>query len=173
VPGPGAHWQCYRYLKDRQIEALVRQQCPPKQKGQVRAPIMLITGVRRDESTRRMGTTKPIKYRQNMAQLWVAPFIDWTRADLDEYRLSHDVPHNEVADVMHMSMECACGAFGSRDEFNMIATFYPELATQIVRAENLALDAGQQHHEWGRPRKEVRVSARQLEFTDLCAKCTM
>lgn len=169
VPGPGMHWQAYRYLKDRQVEDLVREFRGEKEKGTALKPVMLITGVRRGDSTRRMGTTRPIKERKG--QLWVAPLIDWTTSEFHTYREQHNVPHNEVADVMHMSWECACGAFGSRDELQMLKVFYPKTAALIETGERMAR-AGGQHAVWGtRPPGIRRRRQPRRDDMDLCANC--
>ena len=171
VPGPGMHWMPYRYLKDRQVASLVKEYRGKKEKGKPLPPVMLITGVRRDESVRRMGTTKPINLRGG--QLWVAPLIDWSNADLIAYRESNAIPRNEVADVMHMSMECACGAYGSRSEFEMLRTFYPKTAAQITRCEAIARGAGQKYCVWGQPRsaKDRAHDNARLGQMDLCFTC--
>lgn len=174
VPGPGAHWQAYRYLKDRQIEALVREHRPPKEKAEKgkrskpQPPIMLITGVRKSESKRRMGTTRPIKERKG--QLWVAPHLDWSKQQFTDYRNTHDIPRNEVADVLHMSGECLCGAFGGRDELHELAIFYPEVYAQIQRAEEIARTAGQKYCQWGRARNKKDFDRDDM---DMCSNCML
>lgn len=168
VPGPGAHWMPYRYLKDRQIEALVTEHRGKKEKGKPLPPVMLITGVRRSGSMRRMGTTRPIKERKG--QLWVAPHIDWTRQQFADYRNEHNVPRNEVADVLHMSGECLCGAFGGTDELHELAIFYPEVYDQIRQAEAIAREAGQEYCQWGRARDAKDVPR---EDMDMCSNCML
>lgn len=167
VPGPGMHWQAYRYLKDRQVEALVKEYRGEKQKGKVLPPVMLITGVRRGESKRRMGTTRPIKERKG--QLWVAPLIDWSNEQLITYREEQRIPRNEVADVMHMSMECACGAFGNRSELDLLRTFYPKTADQIENAERIAREAGQKYCKWGQRRSAKEIARDDM---DMCTNCS-
>jgi len=53
---PGAHGHRFMYskLKERQVRRIVREH---KSDG----PVMLISGARQEESTRRMGTAQPIQ----------------------------------------------------------------------------------------------------------------
>lgn len=170
MPGPGAHQQAYTFLKDRQFEALVREHGEPKKKGERVRPVMLISGPRRDESTRRGFNTKPLDLRKSR-QLWVAPFVDWTNADLSAYREAHDVPRSEVADVLHMSGECLCGAYGSRAELIHLKIFYPEVVAQIERCEQIAKDAGQKYCLWGerRDRADFEQLSEEAAFACQCA----
>lgn len=162
-PGPKMHWQMYRYLKDRQIEALVKEY--KVKKGDC---IMLITGVRRSESKRRMGTVRPVWMRHG--QLWVAPFTDWTSDQMTDYREANGVPENPVSALMHMSGECLCGAYAKQDEITDIETFFPETAREIHAIEEKVREAGQARCVWGAKSAEV---AEPREDAAMCSDCQM
>lgn len=118
-PGPSAHRFAYVRLKERQIDALVRDH-----KTHPRDRIMLLTGVRRAESVRRMGTTQPI--RRDGAQVWVAPLIDWTQQDMRDYRLRVGLEQSDVAALIHRSGECNCGAYAAPGEREELRSLWPE-----------------------------------------------
>jgi 3'-phosphoadenosine 5'-phosphosulfate sulfotransferase (PAPS reductase)/FAD synthetase len=116
IPGPGAHLYPYVWLKERQLDKLVREQ-----KAHRTDRILLLTGARRAESTRRMGTAVPIK--RDGSTVWANPLIDWTNADMRAYRDHHQLEQSTVAALMHRSGECNCGAFakpGERDELRSL-----------------------------------------------------
>jgi 3'-phosphoadenosine 5'-phosphosulfate sulfotransferase (PAPS reductase)/FAD synthetase len=117
-PGPAGHRFAYVRLKERQIDALVRDH-----KRDRRDRIMLLTGVRRAESLRRMGTTRPV--RRDGAQVWVAPLVDWTDADMRAFRSRYDLPQSDVAALIHRSGECNCGAYAAPGERDMLRSLYP------------------------------------------------
>lgn len=118
-PGPASHRFAYVRLKERQIDALVRDH-----KEAARDRIMLLTGVRRAESVRRMGTTQPV--RRDGAQVWVAPLIDWTDGDMRTYRLENGLEQSDVAALTHRSGECNCGAYAAPGEREELRSLWPE-----------------------------------------------
>ncbi|MCH8476355.1 MAG: phosphoadenosine phosphosulfate reductase family protein [Wenzhouxiangella sp.] len=138
-PGPSSHRYMYVLLKERGIEALLRDH---KTKRSDR--IMLVTGVRAQESIRRMGTTEPVK--KHKARIWVAPFIDFEKKHVNAYLNMVGAPRNPVVDHLHMSGECLCGAFAHKGELAQLEFFYPEAAEEIYRLEKIAKEAGK---PWG------------------------
>lgn len=138
-PGPFHHRKMYNRLKERQIYRLCRDfDANPKE------PIMLVSGCRKEESTRRMGTTKPIDPQGRI--IWVAPFADMSGVDCSDYMDSNQIPRNEVKDLIHMSGECLCGAFAHKGELAEIELWFPETAAEIRRIEKRVREAG---FPWG------------------------
>lgn len=117
-PGPASHRYAYIRLKERSVERLVREH-----KQHRRDRIMLLTGVRRSESVRRMGTTAPV--RREGATVWVAPLIDWTDHDMRDFRALHALPQSDVASLIHRSGECNCGAFAAPGEREELRSLWP------------------------------------------------
>lgn len=134
-PGPFHHRKMYNRLKERCIRRMTREH---KTKHSDR--IMCVTGVRRAESVRRMGTVQTIN--REGARVWVAPLVDWTGTTKNEYMTRHDLPRNEVVDLMHMSGECLCGAFAHPGELEEIAQWFPEAAAEIRELEKRVRSAG-------------------------------
>ena len=116
-PGPAAHRFMYSWLKERALDAFVSLQ-----KDHRLDRIGLITGVRAEESARRMGTTLDI--RRDGAQVWIAPLIDWSSYDMQAYRTTYSVPMSPASSTIHISAECLCGAFGHPRELDLIEAIY-------------------------------------------------
>jgi len=125
-PKAGAHNWAYRYFKLMPLQRAARDSCESHQE--------MYTGVRRDESSRRMSTVEDEKDEQTWT--WYAPIADWTDEDCDEYREKHNLPSNPVVKDIHRSGECYCGAYAHRDEELIdLSANYPEHAEWILETE--------------------------------------
>ena len=163
-PGPFHHRKMYNRLKERSLAALTREH---KTKRFDR--ILCVTGVRREESTRRMATSQTIN--REGARVWAAPLIDWTTTTKNEYMLTHNLPRNEVVDILHMSGECLCGAFAKPGELEEIGLWFPEEYRYIKDLEQRVKERGLPC-EWGkRPPKATPVDQMQADLP-LCVACT-
>ena len=144
-PGPAAHSIAYQRLKERPLGEYIAY----RKHGHPRtSKVLLFSGIRRAESAKRMKiASAPVT--ADGGKLWVAPFLDWTMADLALWRDAHDVPHNDVADLLHYSGECLCGANATDGELDLIARFYPDVAQEIFRLGRLADRLGVERSRWG------------------------
>jgi 3'-phosphoadenosine 5'-phosphosulfate sulfotransferase (PAPS reductase)/FAD synthetase len=158
-PGPAGHRYAYVLLKERQVATLVREH-----KQRPRDRIMLLTGVRRSESVRRMGTTEAVK--RERTKVWVAPLLDWTDADVRAYREQYALPESDVAAFICRSGECNCGAFAAPGEREMLISSYP--AWWRERMAPLEASTGR---TWGeRPGVEPRGAEARIGGP-LCTDC--
>jgi 3'-phosphoadenosine 5'-phosphosulfate sulfotransferase (PAPS reductase)/FAD synthetase len=135
-PGPAGHRIMYRSLKERAMEAvrndLVKN---PRQER-----VIFLSGIRNSESARR--ANRPTVHR-NGSVVWVQPLGAWSKLDLNAYRRRFpEVPRNEVADLLHMSGECLCGAFAHADELDEIGYWFPDVAAEIRELEAECLATG-------------------------------
>jgi 3'-phosphoadenosine 5'-phosphosulfate sulfotransferase (PAPS reductase)/FAD synthetase len=163
-PGPAAHSIAYQRLKERPLRDYVSW----RKQGQHRhSKVLLFSGIRRAESAKRMKIAEKPVDREG-ARLWVAPFIDWSMADLAIWRDQHDIPRNPVADVLHYSGECLCGANASDGELEMIARFFPDAARGILRLQDLADRLGIARSRWGEHWREPAAPA-----GPACGDCQM
>jgi 3'-phosphoadenosine 5'-phosphosulfate sulfotransferase (PAPS reductase)/FAD synthetase len=144
-PGPAAHTIAYQRLKERPLRDYVAF----RKDGQHRqSRVLLFSGLRRVESVKRMKIAEtPIE--PDGGKLWVAPFLDWTMGDLALWREEYDIPRNPVADLLHYSGECLCGANAADGELELIAAFFPEEAAEIYRLQRLADRLGIERSRWG------------------------
>ena len=134
-PGSFAHSMMYARLKERALRACIRET-----KINRRDRVMLVTGVRSQESVRRMGHVDPIQH--DGVKVWVAPIHDWSKGECSEYITERKLKRNEVVDLIHMSGECLCGAYAHPGELKEIEQWFPEVAHQIHQLEREVWDAG-------------------------------
>lgn len=144
---PGAkgpsHNVMFNKLKQDGLDAAKRDLIKNPRKERM----ILIGGIRRSESKRRKKRTEID--RQGSA-VYISPIINWTKLDLNEYRRRNlDVPRNEVADLIHMSGECLCGAFAHPGELDEIGFWFPEVAQEIRDLEAEAASLGIERCKWG------------------------
>lgn len=175
-PGPGAHRFTYQRLKERAIEARLRQLRSFRGER-----FMLLTGVRRAESRRRMGYSDPVDRRGG--QVWVNPLLDVSNPEMGAYRVERELPVNEVSEHLHMSGECLCGAMADQDQNRQeraaIRFFYPAMDRRISDLEASCRAAGKRYCEWGvkRPDDSTPVempgqtSLDLDDFMPLCEGC--
>lgn len=152
-PGPGQHSMFFQRLKERQL-AEIRREFNPRPRNQ---RVIYLAGRRKSESLRRTsrfmrGEMAEVDERGSI--IYISPMLDWTTQDLNEYRRRFsDVPHNEVADNLHMSGECLCGCFARPGELSEIRFFYPRRAEEIDQLQwevNRAdLDIPEKYKLWG------------------------
>lgn len=160
LPGPGMHHIAYTRLKERPLTRFTTDQ-----KSHRMDKIMLLSGVRKDESQRRMGYGGTV-VDQEGCRVWVNPLYFWTNDEMGGYKTDHALPRNPVSEHLHMSGECLCGAFAKPGELEEIRFFYPEVAARIDAWNEAAAAAELTYCEWGtkRPGKDKKVGP-------LCAAC--
>lgn len=170
-PGPGWHALPYSRLKERAVRQLVKDHQRNRHDR-----IMLVTGIRRAESQRRMGYSDPIQ--REGSRVWVNPIFYWTDDDKHEYMERYNLPRNEVVDNLHMSGECLCGAFAKPGELDEIAFFYPDVAERIRRLERHVAAVNEHRIMCGAPplpskwgKKAPREVLGQRKFLPLCVGC--
>ncbi|WAL67101.1 phosphoadenosine phosphosulfate reductase family protein [Amycolatopsis cynarae] len=168
-PGPAHHYKMYQRLKERCLDQ-ARKPLGVHRSRTLRA--LYIAGRRREESERRSDV--PL-YEPDGSVIWVSPFAEWTKLDLNTYRSEHDVPHNRVADLVHMSGECGCGSFAKEDELEMIGDWFPEFRAEVERLEALIahrtdIPAERRKWGWGAYRGRARPPRR---MGRLCSSCNV
>jgi 3'-phosphoadenosine 5'-phosphosulfate sulfotransferase (PAPS reductase)/FAD synthetase len=161
LPGAPQHSNMYRYLKQRPLEQAKRELAPGKKWA-------LITGVRTQESDRRMGYVSAINAQGSY--IWIAPISNWHALDCSAYMRANALPRNAVKDAMHISGECFCGAFANPEELRMLEIFYPAQAARIREWERLAREAGHTgtRAQWGGGRL---IPTEQMELMPMCYFC--
>lgn len=129
-PGPAQHRMMYQSLKHRPLSALLTtlRETPGQN-------IILCTGMRQQESARRMGLTDNVRKEKNI--IWVSPIFDWTATDVTNYVSKHELKRNPVKDNLHISGECLCGCFADTDERQELAIWYPHVNEELLKIERL------------------------------------
>lgn len=163
-PGPANHPMMYQRLKERCLVAFKRERKPHRD-----APFIYCTGMRKDESSRRMrGQQEEFRHEPKLGWTWRAVILEWSKADCNRYIEEQGLPRNPVVDVLHMSGECLCGSFARPDEREEIRTWYPEVDSHISYLEALVAQAGHPAHRWGRRPDKVN---RHQTWLPLCHSC--
>ena len=146
-PGPGHHYKMYQRLKERALRRVRKQLLEGHPRG---TRVVYLAGRRRTESNRRAAI--PAAERESTV-VWVSPMVNWTKLDLNTYRLMNgDVPVNPVTDMIHMSGECLCGSFAHKGELDEIAAFFPDVAAEIRALEQELqdrTDIPEERKTWG------------------------
>ena len=125
-PGPGQHSTMYIRLKERPLRVAIAQ---AKLGYKRNRSVLLISGVRFQESDRRMGYKEPIT--KEGSKIWVNIINDWSKADCNRYIENVRIERSPVVDKIHKSGECLCGAFAKPGEFDELEFWYPEYAAYI------------------------------------------
>jgi 3'-phosphoadenosine 5'-phosphosulfate sulfotransferase (PAPS reductase)/FAD synthetase len=144
-PGPGQHGRAYSRLKERRIEEVLRE----AKAGHPRtSTVLFLSGVRRAESRRR-SKREPFSGRRSAK--FCSPLIDWTAAEMAEYRSRFDLPQSDVAALLHRSGECNCGAFAQAEEERaMMRAFWPLWWAETIEALEAEAEAlGIRWCRWG------------------------
>lgn len=172
-PGPAAHGYAYSWLKERALAKLVREH-----KSGTHDRIALVTGIRKQESQRRSISAKVQPVWRQKARLWIAPLFDWQAVHRLPFMAAHGLPRNRVADILHFSGECLCGAMKKQQERGLLKAFFPAAERQISDLEAEAAAAGTPC-KWGErpPRWWLAKKRGQLALWNdlrpgpLCAGC--
>lgn len=164
-PGPSGHRMMYSRLKERPIRELVRR--AQKKRGD---RVLLATGIRHDESVRRMRYAGSEVTRAG-SQIWASPIYWWSPSERDAYNCLHKLPINDVSATLGMSGECLCGAFAHKGEKAMIRCVDPRTADRIEALEQEVFAAGFNWGWEGRP-PNGGLDRRQADaFRPLCVGC--
>jgi len=163
-PGPTMHSLMYNRLKERGLRQLTREH-----KTEFKDRILLASGVRSLESTRRMGTTEPIN--KDGARVWVAPIHNWSNHDKNWYMTHHKLPRNQVVDLLHMSGECLCGAFARPGEREELRMWYPNVVEEIEALEREVEQIPKLRGKcrWGQMPKDP--DQMEMAFMPMCSSC--
>ncbi len=169
-PGPGAHAKMFVRLKERALEQVRRELVTQP----YRERVIFLAGRRRTESDRR--NSVPELERQG-STVWVSPLINWTKPDMNTYRLIQgDVPTNIVADLVHMSGECLCGAFAHYGEREEISEWYADAFDEIAELEELIADRDDikpwaKRWGWAGDPRVLALSREKPKSGRLCQSC--
>jgi 3'-phosphoadenosine 5'-phosphosulfate sulfotransferase (PAPS reductase)/FAD synthetase len=134
------------------------------------------TGIRKDESVRRMGAGISVPERRDGRKTWVSPILEWTSRDVSRSIDRAGLRRNQVVDVLHRSGECLCGALARSGEIHELDLWYPEVGERIHELERQCEDAGIVACVWA-GREARRLNADQLplfaksSLVPLCSSC--
>ena len=162
--GPEQHNITYFWLKQRAIRRLVREH-----KVGPRGRIGLVTGIRTEESTRRMTSVMAKPVHRIGGQVWINPILDMTALECGRYIEAAGLRRNPVVDKLHRSGECLCGSLAHHSELEEIAFWYPAVAARI-KAQEQECFARDLPSRWGGAQRLV-VPPKEQDWLPLCRSC--
>lgn len=163
--GPASHNSMLYYLKEKPLRAFIQTV-----KTHRHDRIGLVTGIRVAESQRRAMAKMAVPVKRDGVKVWINPILDWNDRDKNAYMAAHELPRNQVTDLLHRSGECLCGALARREELQEILDWYPEAGQRIIDLENRCLAEGIDDRFWAM-RSNTSARQGQLFESPLCVGC--
>lgn len=172
-PGPGAHKWMYINLKEKPLQRWLRQHYPDRE-------VVLISGVSRHESDRRMQTVDATGLQEYLGCTTVSPLVEFRGIDVTRYRSGLGLSDNPVVRDLEMSGECLCGSFASRGELRMVKMAYPHvwryiqcIEAKVWAASALESGPASKYKRWGHNRLDDREQTAMDDDDQmlLCASC--
>lgn len=168
-PGPGRHGMMYTSLKERQLGKLATVSNGRGNESRLH----LWTGVRQQESQRRMGNVEPVQEAERWT--WHAPIHDWTKQMCLDYVDENDLPRNDLWNTLGRSGDCFCGCFGSPEEkLDLRAAGEDHHAEWIEHLEETVdVDDETGRWAWGAmsetEQRAIRAEGRDMTLCSTCA----
>lgn len=162
--GPKSHSSMYWYLKQKPLDGLIRT--TKRKRGD---NVALVTGIRVQESVRRMGAgiSVPIR-RDDHCRVWINPILDWSAVDCGRYMEDYGLRRNPVVDLLHRSGECLCGALAREEEIHEIDAWFPVAGQRIHALEAEARSCGLKQTKWAS--RKAWGDSEQITLP-MCASC--
>ena len=139
----------------------------------------LVTGIRRQESVRRMGAgiSEPIRVDvRDKRHVWISPLLEWSKVDCNARIANKELARNPVVDLLHRSGECLCGALASQEEIHELRDWFPAVAQRINQLEVECEQRGIVASVWaGREARSLHPGQMRIfpktELMPLCVSC--
>lgn len=140
-PGAFMHNKMYNRLKERQLRRLERDY-----KATPDEPVLYVSGVRSQESVRRMRHTEI--FQPEGRRVWVAPIHDFTKDDCGDVIKDAGLEFNPVVLHTGKSGECLCGAYAHPGELEEMR-FWVETKPAYERIKALEQKVRAAGFPWG------------------------
>lgn len=128
---PTAHGWMYRWLKDHTVGKIVSSIRQNKRNRN----IVIISGARRHESVRRMGTSKDITAQGS--NIWVNICNEWTNSEVNSFAMDNrlDDLRSPISKTIGISGECFCGCYSQKGELTEIKHASPSTYEKIMHIQ--------------------------------------
>jgi hypothetical protein len=178
MPGPAQHQRMFQRLKQRPIARFQRE---VKRSHPRTATILIISGIRSDESAVRAGYRRDTQKEQGTSRVWVNPFYWNTSVDFEAYRQEFGLPRNPVKDCVGISGECNCGSFAGDNEIERIRTIDPGFARYLegiarrAQTNGFPWDWGCEPPAWWRDARQGQLFLFEpiANFRPMCVGCKL
>lgn len=168
-----SHNWMYRYLKDHTVSRIVSS----IRKRKHNRPIVIISGARKHESVRRMGTSKDITIVGNT--IWVNIINEWTNSECKAFAIDNKIEElrSPISKGMGISGECFCGAYASgAGELAEIKHFSPSTYQKIRQISEVLKTLGFNWEWYESPPNRIKIKrSEQMEMFSpqmiFCSTC--
>lgn len=157
-PGPADHSRTFNRIKKRAMEQINKELLEAAGMTPYKGRVLWVAGRRFTESARRKQRKIKAWERDTgiKSMVWCSPIRGFTDLDMLTYRFRYrDCPRNPVADMLHMSGECECGANATKGELEYMAQF-PECANVVQDIKQLEIEVAEVAKERGIPEHRCR-----------------
>lgn len=167
--GISAHAMAYHILKATPL----RKGISSIRRRRRNFPVLMLTGIRLDESDNRKYNFANQTTRRDPAaknNIFVNIIEHWSAQDCQEFLSIIGAPRNPVSKALHRSAECMCGTMQSQEDRELASAIYPGFGSKLDALEAQA----KMLHGWGwgenMPRKQRRTTH---EGFELCRHCIL
>ena len=124
---PSVHSWMYRYLKDHTVGGIISS----IRKRKRNRNIVIISGARKHESVRRMGTSKDVTV--NGSNIWVNICNEWTNSEVNAFAMDNDLDRlrSPISKSIGVSGECFCGCYAKKGELTELKYASPSTYEKI------------------------------------------
>jgi len=136
-PGPTKHSWIMQKLKGRAVA----------QFRKYRPGAILASGVRLDESVKRLGNVRPVGQWEGVPIL--APIFDWTTEETWAFALSGGYERPEAYSNLQISGDCLCGAYAREGEYEALKFHYPDLGRSMDSLGESIKERHPKRCQWG------------------------
>lgn len=142
-----AHNWMYRWLKDHTVNSIMAS----IRKRKRNRNIVIISGARRHESKRRMGSSKDVTIQNNnKSNIWVNICNEWTDSEVSAFARDFGIDQyrSPISKIMGMSGECFCGCYSSKGELNELKIASPSTYEKIDYIYNWMINNTDMDWDW-------------------------
>ena len=174
MPHPSQHGDVYHEIKWKTMVSFVRAQTKKNwdESKEIPATVCFISGVRKGESRKRGINTRIAQVDDGVKRMrFVAPIAYWKTEDVWTFVREKKFELSECYEALHISGDCACGAYAQPQEALLIKTFYPEMFEWLREIESEAkkvTSTGKNIKGWGTG-ITLEMSKSQCSFA--CSDC--
>lgn len=139
-----AHNWMYRWLKDHTVNKIISTVRENKRNR----PIVIVSGARRHESVRRMGTSRDITIQGN--NIWLNICNEWTNSEVNAFATDFNLDRyrSPISKSIGVSGECFCGCFAQKNELKEIKIASPSTYDKIMHIQKWLTENTKMNWGW-------------------------
>jgi len=123
IPGVKSRW-CCETLKIAPIKRFL---------ADIKGPKVIFDGIRAAESNIR-ATYVPVWFHPSFRCVCVSPIFNWSTGKIEAYIAKNKLPQNPASEL-NTSVECWCGAYKNKHDFEALLDIHPDIFNKLVQVE--------------------------------------